>query len=441
MSNEAPAHGTRSIVRNRPRATASPAQAAIGLSPRALLLAMALAIFVAEVFIMLLLNLLPQVSPHVGAVIDSALLVLLLAPAFLYLIYQPLRAQVTEMEYARQALLASEQRFRDVAAQVGEWVWEVDAEGRYTYASPLVEQILGYRPEEVEGQFFYDFFLEHEREQLKAAAFDVFAKKQSFSEFVNRNRHRDGRIVTLETSGLPLLDDDGQLTGYRGSDRDISERIRNEQRLLAAKIEAENASRAKSTFLANMSHELRTPLNGTLGMLDLLADSRLDATQREYVQLARDSADRLLRLIDQLLDYSRLESSELLLLEQVFDPHELVANVRRALGKAASEKGLRLDVVCHPLLPHALVGDPGHLGAVLEHLVNNAIKFTHQGHVRIEMDYQTADDGAGSLQVNVLDTGIGLPEGNIDKLFDEFTQGEDQPARRYGGTGLGLALC
>jgi signal transduction histidine kinase len=126
---------------------------------------------------------------------------------------------------------------------------------------------------------------------------------------------------------------------------------------------------------------------------------------------------------------------------QSFDPHGLVESVAATMRPAADNKGLRFEVNCHHLMPHRLIGDPGHIGAVLEHLASNAIKFTHQGHVRIEADYQAASDSQGTLQLTVLDTGIGLPQVPIEELFEEFTQAEDHAARRFGGTGLGLALC
>jgi len=432
---------TRTVVRNREE----PQKVVLGSGPLrslgTLVFAIGVTIFCAEVLVMLILQVLPELSPHTEAVIDSVLLIILLIPAFYYLIYVPLRRQLLRLESTQQALTISEQRFSDVAAHIGEWIWEVDAEGRYTYASPMIEEIIGYRPDEVAGKYFFDFFLPEEQEELRMAAFQVFSAKQSFNGFINRNRHRGGHTVTLETSGLPLLDSEGRLIGYRGADRDISEQVIAQQRLLAAKVEAEAANRAKSTFLANMSHELRTPLNGTLGMLELLGDSPLDASQRDQISMAHDSAQRLLKLIDQLLEYSRLETSQLPIRTQTFDPHDLVATISSTMSPAAKNKGLHFEVNCHQMMPHRLIGDPGHLGAILEHLVNNAIKFTHHGHVRIEADYQTGKGHDGTLHLNVLDTGIGLPQGTLDHLFTEFTQAEDHSARRYGGTGLGLALC
>ena len=239
-----PTH-SRSVVRNREAATRTELSAGPLRSLASLLFAIGIAIFCAEVLVMLILQALPEISPHAEAVIDSVMLIVLLIPAFYYLLYLPLRGQVHDLETAQHALRVSEQRFSDVATHIGEWIWEVDAEGHYTYASPMVEQILGYRPEEVLGKCFYDFFLAEERDELKLAAFQVFEAKQSFNGFLNRNRHRDGHVVTLETSGLPLLDARGQLVGYRGADRDISEQIAARQKLLATKAEAEEANRAR----------------------------------------------------------------------------------------------------------------------------------------------------------------------------------------------------
>jgi len=140
---------------------------------------------------------------------------------------------ITERKKAGEVLKKEEERFQDVVANTGDWIWEVDADGKYTYASPIVEQVLGYKPEEVLGRYFYDFFLPEEREQLKEAAFKVFARRERFTSFINRNIHKSGRTVILETNGVPILSVDGQLLGYRGADRDVTERKMLEERLSA----------------------------------------------------------------------------------------------------------------------------------------------------------------------------------------------------------------
>ncbi len=141
------------------------------------------------------------------------------------------RSSLEKAQKAKEALEESEKRFQDIAANTGDWIWEVDAEGRYTYSSPVVEQVLGYKPEEVLGKFFYDFFHPDERERLKSAAFDVFRKKEPFTNFVNPNIHKDGHVVLLETNGVPIIGPEGELLGYRGVDRDITERRRAEEAL------------------------------------------------------------------------------------------------------------------------------------------------------------------------------------------------------------------
>ena len=138
---------------------------------------------------------------------------------------------ITDRKILEEKLREEKKRFEDIAAHVGEWVWEVDREGRYTYSNPVVEKLLGYKPEEVIGRFFYDFFIPEEREILKEKAFEIFSKKEPFRNFLNKLMHKDGRVIIVETNGVPVLSDDGELLGYRGSDQDVTERIEAERKL------------------------------------------------------------------------------------------------------------------------------------------------------------------------------------------------------------------
>jgi len=406
-----------------------------------LLVSITVVIFLTEFVVMLILDSFPNLTKYQEAATDSIFLVLLLLPTMYFLIYLPLQSQIKQLKATQTKLRASEQRFSDIASQAGEWIWEIDAEGRFTYSSPIVSEILGVKADEIIGRYFYESFLPEERDELTQVSYSIFSKKQAFTSFISRNLHTDGRMVTLETTALPLLDEDGNLIGYRGSDRDITERIHVESRLLSAKSAAEASNRAKSTFLANMSHELRTPINGTLGSLELLLMDDLAPSQIHLVETASESSRHLLELIDQLLQYSQLETHELEVNLQSFDPRALVARVDKAMRSGAVNKGLRLETACDPKLPAYLLGDQGHIASVVEHLIGSAIKFTHRGNVRLEADYQAKSNGPGILHLHVLDTGIGIPDSGIDKLFEEFTQLSDSPSRRYGGTGLGLALC
>ena len=406
-----------------------------------LLVSITLAIFITEFVIMMVLEFFSELTTLQKATADSLILIVLMLPTMYYLIYLPLKSQINQLETTQTKLRLSEQRFSDIASHVGEWIWEIDAKGRYTYSSPIVSEILGIKADAIIGHYFYETFLPEEREELKKTTFGIFSKKQSIRSLINRNLHLDGRVATLETSALPLLDREGNLVGYRGANRDITEQILVEDRLLSAKYAAESSNRAKNTFLANISHELRTPINGTLGSLELLLLDGLTPSQKLHAQTASESSNHLLSLIDQLLQYSQMETHELDIKLQPFDPRSLVAEIDKAMRASAVNKGLRLESACAPIMPDYLLGDRKHIAIVIEHLVSNAIKFTPRGSVRLEADYQTQPKGPGILHLHVLDTGIGIPDEGIDKLFEEFTQASDNPSRQYGGAGLGLALC
>jgi diguanylate cyclase (GGDEF)-like protein/PAS domain S-box-containing protein len=202
--------------------------------PALIFIICAVSIFIAEAVVMFVLAFLQPLQVVEEAFLDALLLTLILLPMIFLLIYKPLQLYITKLKKSEETLKISENRFRDIADNALEWIWEVDAEGKYTYASQAVEKILGHKPEEVLGNHFYDLFHPDDREELKTAAFDAMNAKQSFREFVNRNVHKEGHVVWLSTSGIPILDKDGKLLGYRGADADITERIKLEESLKTA---------------------------------------------------------------------------------------------------------------------------------------------------------------------------------------------------------------
>jgi len=206
-----------------------------------------------------------------------------------------------------------------------------------------------------------------------------------------------------------------------------------------AKARAENASRAKTDFLAMMSHEMRTPLHGVTTMIALLAESPLDATQREYASIAMKSGESLLAVIDDLLEMTRLDAGGVTLEERSVELRALVIEVLRAFEPQAAEKGLRLTSDVSAEVPAQLVGDPTRLRQILTNLVGNAVKFTSAGEVAIRM--LIPDEAPAVLQIEVRDTGIGIPSEALPNLFEAFTQADSSITRRFGGTGLGLAIC
>ena len=347
---------------------------------------------------------------------------------------------ITDSKKAEKRLLESEERFMQIAESAGEWIWEIDLSGKYTYSNSSVEKILGYKPHEIIGKkYFYDFFEPNAKQKMKIKALDVVMDRISLRDFVNENISRDGKTVILKTNGLPVVNHNGAVVGYRGVDTDITSYVDTVNDLQRAKELAEKASEVKSQFLANMSHEIRTPMNAIIGFSDLLQSEELEEEQMEYVQLISSSGRHLLGIIEDILDFSKIESGEMKLEMDECRISELLGNLHSMVHMSAEEKGIEFEIQAAPELPTIITTDASRVSQCLINLASNAIKFTEHGHVHVKVTTEYKWDKQ-YIRFDIEDTGIGIAEENKNKIFDQFTQADDSHTRKYGGTGLGLAI-
>ena len=239
---------------------------------------------------------------------------------------------------------------------------------------------------------------------------------------------------------IKLIDQRGPAGDVVTLGLNITETVRHEQALKEAQERAEAANRAKSAFLANMSHEIRTPMNGVVGMADLMTETDLSEDQRMYVETIRHSGAALLAIINDVLDYSKIEADKLTLHPEAFDLERCIHEIVMLLAPAAREKGLEILVDYDMFLPTMLIGDPGRIRQVLTNLIGNAVKFTAEGHVLVRVVGMQAEGGDTHVHITVEDTGIGIPADKVDHVFGEFNQVEDERNRQFEGTGLGLSI-
>jgi PAS domain S-box-containing protein len=284
-------------------------------------------------------------------------------------------------------------------------------DGYFRRLNPAWVRTLGFTTEELRSRPFMQFVHPDDRDSTKAQAQKVAAGASAVL-FENRYRCKDGSYRWLSWNVTPLTEDG---LSY-GSARDVTEQKQAAFDLLRAREAADAANRAKGDFLANMSHEIRTPMNAVIGMAELLLDTRLAAEQREYLRALKDSAESLLGLINDILDFSKIEAGKMELLPAEFDPREALGDTLRTLGVRADQKGLELAGHVAPDVPESLVGDAPRLRQVIVNLVGNAIKFTEQGEVVVEVERAGYAAGEVTLACGVADTGIGM-RGGRRRLF------------------------
>lgn len=361
---------------------------------------------------------------------------------------------ISERKSAESALKESERRLASIINFLPDATFVINKEGRVIAWNQAIEKLTGTMAEQMLGKGDYEYALPFYGER-RPILIDMTVKYDpAFDEkYENIKRQEDGSIVGesympklkdgeayLLGSASALYDSDGNYWGAIESIRDITDRRHAEEELKRSKEEAEFATRAKSEFLANMSHEIRTPMNAVIGLTGLLLDENLTARQREYIEIIRSSGDTLLAIINNILDLTKIEANMVELECQPIDLQSCIEAAMDLVAAAAADKGLNTTCTIQDGTPKLILGDPTRLSQIIINLLHNAVKFTKKGGVAITISSIKLEGDNHDIHFAVKDTGIGIPEGKIGRLFQSFSQIDASTARRYGGTGLGLAI-
>ena len=312
-----------------------------------------------------------------------------------------------------------------------------DPSGIITDVNKQMEALTGCTRDELIGAPFKKYFTDPERAE---AAIKLVLSQKKVTDYELTACARNGKQTVVSYNATTFYDRDRTLQGVLAVSRDVTERKLVEAELQQAKAAAESASRTKSDFLASMSHEIRTPMNAIVGIADLLAKTPLNPEQDKYVQIFRRAGDNLLNLINDILDLSKVEASQLELERTGFSVKDHLEKVTEMVAGRAREKGLALVCEIAPNVPADLVGDPTRLRQVLINLLGNAIKFTESGEVSLRVAPDAGSSVPTALRFTVSDTGIGIPSEKLGQVFEPFTQANSSTTRRFGGSGLGLTI-
>ncbi len=367
-----------------------------------------------------------------------------------------LLTDITDRKKAEEALLESEQRLMDIIDFLPDATLVIDREGKVVAWNKAIEAMTGILTKDMIGKGDYEYALPFYGSR-QPILIDLILKADRGIESKYDHIEKKGRVLNGEAympnmrggsvylmgSATVLYDSAGNVFGAIESIRDITEQKQAEDLLIEAKEAAEAAARSKSDFLANMSHEIRTPLNAVLGLTGLLLNSDLNAQERDYVETVRSSGNTLLSVINEILDFSKIEGGKMELECLPFHLRECIAVAVDLVKAAADQKGLVMKYGLDEAIPAYFKGDVTRLRQVLVNLLSNAVKFTHAGTIEISVTAKpihTTNSRLYELHFSISDTGIGIPEEKLDRLFQSFSQVDSTTTRKYGGTGLGLAI-
>ncbi len=351
---------------------------------------------------------------------------------------------ITALIETKNKLEESEKHFRLLSENASDLIFLTKFNGEFVYLSPSIKSFCGFDVDEVLGRNASEFV---HPDDFKIIQDTIVKRLTSGLEVKNlpiRLKRKEGTYLWVELGAKAIVDQDGRVATFQGIARDITKRMEDEIEIRKAKEQAEEANRAKSDFLANMSHEIRTPLNGVIGFSELLMETEMNDTQKQYMSTVNKSAHSLLDVINDILDFSKIEAGKLELLKEKVDLLTLCTQATDVISYQAKKKNINLLVTIQDNVPHVVIADPIRLRQVLVNLTGNAIKFTEHGEIELKVELSNTstvqNTKTKTFKFSVRDTGIGIHYDSQKKIFEAFEQEDSYTTKKYGGTGLGLSI-
>ncbi len=346
---------------------------------------------------------------------------------------------ISERKKNEKQLMLQEEKYRNIIANMNLGLLEVNLHEEIEYCNPSFTAISGYQLSEIEGKNAISLFgigkqNQHLEEKLKDR---LQGKADSYEALI---RNKAGELRWWLISGAPTYNDNGEITGTVGIHLDITEQKKIEKKLELALAEAEAASAAKEAFLANMSHEIRTPLNGIIGMVRELSKLEQSDTQRPLIEGAKKASSHLLSIVNNILDLSKIEAGELSLNNSAFNLSNVIQDVKNILSNQFEEKGLRFETAIDTGLSESLIGDSSRIRQILLNIAGNSLKFTNEGFVKVSCKANRTTEHHQQIELKVRDSGIGMDQDFVDRIFTKFQQEDISSSRKYEGTGLGMVI-
>ncbi|GAA0879953.1 hypothetical protein GCM10009119_29230 [Algoriphagus jejuensis] len=341
---------------------------------------------------------------------------------------------------AKLDLQQSEEKYRRLVEESTEIIFSLTEAFILNYVSPNIVQFLGYNSEDVIGRSIFEFLHPDDLGVFKVLVDETsdFLAQHQFLEY--RLKHMNGMYRVFNSNGKLIEDKEGIHRYYTGIARDISTLKETQRELVLAKERAEQASQIKSQFLSVMSHEIRTPMNAVIGLAHLLMEEEPRPDQLENLKTLQFSAENLMALINDILDFNKIDSGKVELEEAPFDLRNVIHRIVHSHSYQAHEKSLKITCEIDEAIPATLIGDSLRMGQIVNNLVSNAIKFTEKGFVKITISREYTQGNQTDIRFVFEDSGIGIPESKRKTVFEAFTQASSSTSRKYGGTGLGLAI-